>query len=350
MKIWQSKMSRMLEAEKTSADRNKLEGIVAKENKALALAGKFKASSAELVDSVKEAFEMVRKIFSGEFTDYDWTDLAWVLGGLGYLIMPLDAIPDFMPVVGLVDDAGALGVAFAKSRPLFGSFRHFMAMGKLGGLEPAIKNSGFCDSIGETLKRWFSEKVISDPPVGTPLLVALVGVLEHSGIYLGGGKVAELYDDDTEGGCLRPVSLQEFLSDGGVRTGKRIYAACKKEASDTFVPLSDSRVAECAAVFMNQPKVAYNMLRSNCHMFTASCCLGKKLYVERDGKEGAAASLLKNILSPIAALTVGTFSVKTLMEVIGKELNSGKEIYWCPVDRWDGECLPRQCTGEDDFA
>lgn len=35
-------------------------------------------------------------------------DRAMVLGALGYLILPADLIPDFLPVVGYTDDAAAL--------------------------------------------------------------------------------------------------------------------------------------------------------------------------------------------------------------------------------------------------
>ena len=340
MKIWQPRMKEILEAEKSSADRGKLECIVAREDKAKRLAGKFEKAKSDLLEFVNDAFLMLRKIFSGEFSDYSWSDLAWVLGGLGYLVMPIDAIPDVIPVVGLTDDAGALGIAYTQSRPLFMAFRKFLAAGKTSGLERVIKNTGVCESIGESLKRRFSAKIIPAPPAGTPLLVALAGVLEHSGVYLGGDEVAELYDDDTEGGCLRKVSLQNFLrGEGRIRTGERIYAACRRESSDLYVPLSGRRVAECATFFLNQPKVAYNMLRSNCHMFTASCCLERKLYVERDDKESLGAAVLKNLASAAAAIAVGTFSVEKLMKVIAKELNSGRDVYWCPVDRWSREFL-----------
>ncbi|MGG1553627.1 YkvA family protein [Paenibacillus ferrarius] len=36
-----------------------------------------------------------------------------IYGALGYLIFPLDAIPDLLPLVGYVDDLGALGLALA---------------------------------------------------------------------------------------------------------------------------------------------------------------------------------------------------------------------------------------------
>lgn len=34
-----------------------------------------------------------------------------IVAALGYLIMPLDAIPDFLPLIGLSDDVGAIGAA-----------------------------------------------------------------------------------------------------------------------------------------------------------------------------------------------------------------------------------------------
>ena len=34
-----------------------------------------------------------------------------ILGALGYLILPVDVIPDFIPVIGLVDDASVIAYA-----------------------------------------------------------------------------------------------------------------------------------------------------------------------------------------------------------------------------------------------
>jgi uncharacterized membrane protein YkvA (DUF1232 family) len=37
-----------------------------------------------------------------------------IIGALGYFITPLDAIPDFIPVVGYSDDLGVLALALAR--------------------------------------------------------------------------------------------------------------------------------------------------------------------------------------------------------------------------------------------
>lgn len=43
-----------------------------------------------------------------------WAGKAIAIGALLYLISPIDAVPDFIPVVGLADDVGVIALAVAK--------------------------------------------------------------------------------------------------------------------------------------------------------------------------------------------------------------------------------------------
>ena len=42
-----------------------------------------------------------------------WGAKAIAIGALVYLVMPIDAVSDFIPVVGLLDDAGVIAAAAA---------------------------------------------------------------------------------------------------------------------------------------------------------------------------------------------------------------------------------------------
>ena len=70
------------------------------------------------------------------------TDKALIIGALGYMISPLDAIPDAIPIVGLTDDLGVLVYVLRKVWV---------------NVEPEIK-----DRAKEKLAKWFDEDEIKE--------------------------------------------------------------------------------------------------------------------------------------------------------------------------------------------
>lgn len=174
----------------------------------------------------------------------------------------------------------------------------------------------YIDSITEGVSRWASKRFGRSTRVsrGSVLLVNLMGALEHSGIYLGNARVAELYNNDGVGRA-QIVPLGEFLygQDGeGVRWGSCVYAACTAGE----VQLADERVAKVAEKFVRERRrVDYGVFRNNCHLFSMSCIAGKYL-PERDFPE---------------LLTEGTTSVGELQNMISEKLNDGDEVCWRPA-------------------
>ena len=70
------------------------------------------------------------------------TDKALIIGALGYMISPLDAIPDAIPIVGLTDDLGVLVYVLRKVWV---------------NVEPEIQ-----DRAKEKLPKWFDEDEIKE--------------------------------------------------------------------------------------------------------------------------------------------------------------------------------------------
>lgn len=162
-----------------------------------------------------------------------------------------------------------------------------------------------------------AQRLIAPPPAGTPLLVSLALAFEHTGIYLGGNRVAELNGD----GHMKAVSLTRFINgtpDGAwqVRNGTRIFAACDVR---TRRPLASERSLEIAraAIETDLNRMEYDFAQLNCHLFTAACVLGIPPGTRqfRSLFDGRVASIGK------------------LERFLAKTLNHGKGICWCAVRR-----------------
>jgi len=186
-----------------------------------------------------------------------------------------------------------------------------------------LDRSGFKDSIISQCQRIacvFSKVKVPVPEPGTPLLVDLFGVVEHSGIYLGNGHVAELFGDN----LLREVTLKEFLEGekgSRVRTGHRIFAACSRSSGKS---LASPYAAENARAFIRRIRtVQYNLFRNNCHLFSISCISGS----------------FQKGLSLAEGIVQGGVSIGVLTNAISYFLNGGEAAVWVPVEGWDGKTL-----------
>jgi uncharacterized membrane protein YkvA (DUF1232 family) len=103
--------------------------------------------SVELRDKLAEDFnEQEAEEFASEHQDSSWYDDFVLLlkmmttdgysisnktkliiaGTLAYVVLPIDVIPDFIPVVGWLDDAFVLGLAMTTLKDEIEKFKQFM--------------------------------------------------------------------------------------------------------------------------------------------------------------------------------------------------------------------------------
>ena len=66
---------------------------------------------------------MVRAWLKGEYRELSHKSLIVLVGALLYFLMPLDAIPDFIPGVGYLDDAGVIAMALGTVKTEIDKFR-----------------------------------------------------------------------------------------------------------------------------------------------------------------------------------------------------------------------------------
>lgn len=186
-----------------------------------------------------------------------------------------------------------------------------------------LDKSGLKDSILSQCQRCacvLNDDYVAMPKPGTPLIVDLFGVVEHSGIYLGGGHVAELFGDN----LLREVTLKEFVegeSGSWVRTGSRVFAACDQATGLSLH--ARHAVSNARAYIRRRRTVRYDLFRNNCHLFSISCISG-------------------NFQSGISfgdVLQRGGVSIGVLTAAVQYFLNDGKVAVWKPVKGWDRKSL-----------
>lgn len=83
-------------------------------------AEKLGASSQDLLLIVN----LVKDSINGKYK-IDKKELAMLIGTIVYVVSPIDAVPDFMPVVGWLDDIGVLSYVLQNTSNLISEYRAF---------------------------------------------------------------------------------------------------------------------------------------------------------------------------------------------------------------------------------
>ena len=188
-------------------------------------------------------------------------------------------------------------------------------MKDLGNILESVADAISDSMASRTRRNAGAKRLIAPPPPGTPLLVSLALALEHTGVYLGDNKVAELQDD----GFVKTVSLTDFINGDTapfpLRNGTRIFAACDARSRK---PLGTAAVAKMARRLSDEAYYAgYNLIQSNCHLFVAACAAGMKPNDEAFTK----------------LVGKGITSIGLLERILARRLNGRHRIEWCPVAR-----------------
>jgi uncharacterized membrane protein YkvA (DUF1232 family) len=99
-------------AEQTIRDPEKIRNVI---DTAVHMAGSAGTSSPfhELTDKFQTLVRLVRAYINKEYRIIPWQSVVLAVAALIYFVNPFDAIPDFIPVIGLMDDTAILTAVLA---------------------------------------------------------------------------------------------------------------------------------------------------------------------------------------------------------------------------------------------
>ena len=94
------------EAESTIDDKEKLSTLLNKlkqKMKSLPMVG-------SVLANVPTMFKLLNSYLKGDYTDIPRKQLVIIVSAVSYLVSPIDLVPDFIPVVGLIDDMAIISI------------------------------------------------------------------------------------------------------------------------------------------------------------------------------------------------------------------------------------------------
>lgn len=64
---------------------------------------------AKVLDSLRTLFRLLKAYAKKEYTIIPWQSLLLIIATIVYFVIPVDVIPDIIPIAGFIDDAALVG-------------------------------------------------------------------------------------------------------------------------------------------------------------------------------------------------------------------------------------------------
>jgi len=79
----------------------------------------------EIWEDIKMMIYMITDYIKGNYKDVNWKTIAAVTGAIIYFLSPLDLIPDFIPIVGYLDDLTVIKIALNMVKDDFDKYKEW---------------------------------------------------------------------------------------------------------------------------------------------------------------------------------------------------------------------------------
>ena len=83
------------------------------------------SSFEKMINQIGLLFEMIVDFWEEEYREIPWFSIAMAVGALVYFLSPIDLIPDFIPIIGYVDDAAVILMAVKAIQSDLKAYCHF---------------------------------------------------------------------------------------------------------------------------------------------------------------------------------------------------------------------------------
>jgi uncharacterized membrane protein YkvA (DUF1232 family) len=93
--------------------------------KASAKAGRNRGPLRKIWDDLMTLLRLIRSWTTGRYRDIPWQTIVLAIAAVVYFVNPFDIIPDFIPLVGFLDDATVVGFVIASIRNDLEKFREW---------------------------------------------------------------------------------------------------------------------------------------------------------------------------------------------------------------------------------